>query len=98
MKILVCVKQVPNTADMTIDHETHRLVRQGVASILNPADRTALERALRLREQYGGRVTVVIPSDSVRIAASPANATPTICTPLKPPSPWRKGSAARWRA
>lgn len=59
MNILVCVKQVPNTADMTIDHETHRLVRQGVASILNPADRTALERALRLREQHGGRVTVI---------------------------------------
>lgn len=59
MNILVCVKQVPNTANMTIDPDTHRLVRQGVAAILNPADRYALERAFRFRDQHGGSVTVV---------------------------------------
>lgn len=59
MNILVCVKQVPNTAHMTIDPETHRLVRQGASSILNPADRYTLEKALRLRDQYGGSITVI---------------------------------------
>ena len=59
MNILVCVKQVPNTKHMTIDSETHRLVRHGITSILNPADRYVLEKALRFRDQYGGTVTVI---------------------------------------
>jgi len=59
MNILVCVKQVPNTRHMTIDPETNRLVRHGITSILNPADRYVLEKALRLKDQYGAAVTVV---------------------------------------
>lgn len=59
MNILVCVKQVPNTKHMTIDPETHRLVRHGITSILNPSDRYVLERALRMKDQYGGTVTVI---------------------------------------
>lgn len=59
MNILVCVKQVPNTKHMTIDSQTHRLVRHGVSSILNPADRYVLERALRMRDLHGGTVTVI---------------------------------------
>jgi len=59
MNILVCVKQVPNTKHMTIDPETNRLVRHGISTILNPADRYSLERALRLQDQYGGDVTVI---------------------------------------
>lgn len=59
MNILVCVKQVPNTKHMTIDPETHRLVRHGITSILNPSDRYVLERALRMKDLYGGSVTVV---------------------------------------
>ena len=59
MNILVCVKQVPNTKHMTIDPETHRLVRHGVTSILNPSDRYVLEKALRMKDQFGGTVTVL---------------------------------------
>lgn len=59
MNILVCIKQVPNTRHMSIDPDTHRLIRHGTASILNPADRGVLERALRLRDQHGGTVTVI---------------------------------------
>lgn len=59
MNILVCTKLVPNTRHMTIDSETQRLVRHGISSILNPADRYVLEKALRFRDQYGGTVTVV---------------------------------------
>lgn len=59
MNILVCVKQVPNTKHMTIDPETHRLVRHGVNAMINPSDRYTLEKALRFREQYGGTLTVI---------------------------------------
>lgn len=59
MNILVCVKQVPNTKNVTIDPDTHRLVRHGITSILNPADRIALEKALQFREECGGSVTVI---------------------------------------
>lgn len=59
MNILVCVKQVPNTKHMTIDPKTHRLVRHGVSSMINPSDRYALEKALRFRDQYGGKITVI---------------------------------------
>jgi len=59
MKILVCIKQVPDTAELTVDPETGTLNRQGAESILNPLDGNALEEALRLREQYGGEVSVI---------------------------------------
>lgn len=62
MNILVCVKPVPNPekyADIKIDPSTKRLIREGVPSIINPADRNALEEALLLREQQGGKVTVL---------------------------------------
>jgi electron transfer flavoprotein alpha subunit len=59
MKIIVCIKQVPDTAELTVDPETGTLNRQGAESILNPLDGNALEEALRLRERYGGEVAVV---------------------------------------
>ena len=59
MNIVVCVKQVPDTADVRIDPKTNTLVREGVPSILNPFDEFAVEEALRIREQVGGNVTVI---------------------------------------
>ena len=59
MKIAVCIKQVPDTADVKIDPATNTLVREGVRSIVNPFDLYAVEEALRLREKHGGRVTVL---------------------------------------
>ena len=52
-KILVCLKQVPNTREVQIDPETHTLVREGVDSIINPFDDYALEEALQLKKKHG---------------------------------------------
>ena len=59
MKIVVCIKQVPDTTDVKINPETNTLVRDGVASIVNPFDMYAIETALRIREQTGGTVTAL---------------------------------------
>jgi electron transfer flavoprotein beta subunit len=59
MKIIVTVKQVPDTAEVRIDPKTNSLVREGVPSILNPEDRNAVETALALKEKYGGVVTAL---------------------------------------
>lgn len=59
MKIAVCIKQVPDTAEVKLDPKTNTLIREGVPSIINHDDRAGLETALRLREQWGGTVSVV---------------------------------------
>ena len=58
MNIFVCIKQVPSTSKVQVDEKTGVLKRDGVASKMNPYDLYALETALRLREEHGGRVTV----------------------------------------
>lgn len=59
MDIIVCVKQVPDTLEVSIDKETNTLIREGVDSVINPFDLHALEEGLCLKEQYGGMVTVL---------------------------------------
>lgn len=59
MKIIVCMKQVPNTNEVKIDPKTGTLIREGVPSIINPDDKNALEEAIKLKEQKGGTVTVL---------------------------------------
>lgn len=59
MKIIVCVKQVPDAKDVRLDPKTNTLAREGVESIMNPYDRHALEEAVRLKEKHGGTVTVL---------------------------------------
>ncbi len=59
MNIIVLIKQVPDTSEVKINRETNTLIRDGVPSIINPYDMYALEEALRLREQHGGKVTAV---------------------------------------
>jgi electron transfer flavoprotein beta subunit len=59
MQIVVCIKQVPDTTEVKIDPEKNTLIRDGVPSIVNPFDECAVEAALRFREEYGGRVTVL---------------------------------------
>jgi electron transfer flavoprotein beta subunit len=59
MKIIVCIKQVPDTTDVKIDPKTNTLIREGVPSIVNPFDMYALEEGLRLREKLSGSVTVI---------------------------------------
>lgn len=57
--IVVCIKQVPDTNEVRIDPKTNTLIREGVPSIINPDDKAGLEAALRLKEKYGAKVTVV---------------------------------------
>lgn len=59
MNIIVCIKQVPDTAEVRINPETNTLIREGVPSIINPYDLHALEAALQIRERAGGKVTVI---------------------------------------
>lgn len=59
MKIVVCIKQVPDTAEVKLDPKTGTLIRDGVPSIINHDDRAGLEAALQLRDKVGGTVTVV---------------------------------------
>jgi electron transfer flavoprotein beta subunit len=59
MNIIVCIKQVPNTTDVKIDPVTNTLIRDGVESVINPFDAYAIEEGVRLRERFGGKVTVV---------------------------------------
>jgi len=56
---IVCIKQVPDTTDVKVNPETGTLIREGVPSIVNPFDTYAIEEALRLREKFGGKVTVI---------------------------------------
>ena len=48
MKIVVCVKQVPDTTEVKLDPKTNTLIRDGVPSIINPEDKHALEAAIDL--------------------------------------------------
>ena len=59
MKILVCIKQVPDAAEVKPDPKTNRLIREGVPCMINPDDKAGLEAAFRLREQVGGIVSAV---------------------------------------
>jgi electron transfer flavoprotein beta subunit len=59
VNIVVCIKQVPGTTEIKIDPNTNTLVREGVKSIVNPLDTYAVEEAVRLKERYGGKVTVI---------------------------------------
>lgn len=59
MRMLVCIKQVPDTTEIRIDPETNTLIRAGVPSIVNPFDAYALEIATRIKEAAGGEITIV---------------------------------------
>jgi electron transfer flavoprotein beta subunit len=59
MKIVVCVKQVPDTVELTIDKETGVLVRENVPAILNPFDAYAIEEGVLIKDSCGGDVTAI---------------------------------------
>jgi len=59
MTIIVCIKQVPDTNNVRINPETNTLIREGVASIINPFDMYAIEEAVRLKEKLGARTIVL---------------------------------------
>ena len=59
MKIVVCVKQVPDTAGGVKFKPDGTLDRAAMLAIMNPDDKAGLEAALRLKDEYGAEVTVV---------------------------------------
>ena len=59
MKILVCIKQVPESNKVEVDPVTGVIKRDGAASKMNPYDLYALETAFRLRDKMGGTVDVI---------------------------------------
>ncbi len=59
MKIIVCVKQVPDTTEVKLDPKTGTLIRSGIPSIINPDDKSGIEAALKIKDEIGAHVTVV---------------------------------------
>ena len=69
MKIVVLVKQVPNTTEVKLDPKTGNLIREGVESIVNPDDRHALEAAIRVKPDQQGKVVALSMGPSQAIDA-----------------------------
>lgn len=59
MNIITCIKQVPGTNKVEVDPVTGVLKRDGADTKMNPYDLYALETALKLKETYGGKVSVI---------------------------------------
>ena len=62
MKIVVCIKQVPDTSEVEIDPQTNTLIRTGIPVIINPDDKSGIEAALTLRDELGDDTTVTVVS------------------------------------
>ena len=61
LRIVVLVKQVPDTQNVTGDamKEDGTVNRAALPAVFNPEDLNALEEALRLKDRHGARVTVI---------------------------------------
>lgn len=59
MNIIIPIKQVPETSNVKMDPETGTMIRDGVQSIINPLDLYAIEVGIQLKEEHGGKVTVI---------------------------------------
>lgn len=62
LKIVVCLKPIPDPAyynQITIDPKTKRVNRQGIPTIISPIDRHAVEEALQITKQHGGKVIII---------------------------------------
>jgi electron transfer flavoprotein beta subunit len=58
-RIVIPIKQVPETSNVKMDEKTGTMVREGVQSIVNPLDLYAIEAGIQLKEKWGGRITVL---------------------------------------
>ena len=69
LRIIVPIKQVPESSNVKMDPETGTIVRTGVESVVNPLDLYALETALRIREEQGGEITALSmgPDQALRV-------------------------------
>lgn len=59
MKIIVLVKQVPDSTEIRVDKVTGTLIRAGVPSIINPDDLAGVEEALKIKEANGAEIVVI---------------------------------------
>lgn len=59
LHIVACIKQVPDTKVIKMNPRTNTMDRRSAPAILNPYDAHAVQEAVRLREEYGGRVSVL---------------------------------------
>jgi electron transfer flavoprotein beta subunit len=59
MKIIVPIKQVPETSNVKMDPETGTMVRSGVEQIINPLDLYGIEEAIRLKDEHGGEIITI---------------------------------------
>jgi electron transfer flavoprotein beta subunit len=59
VKIIVCIKQVPDPEHARMDKESGTVVREGVELMINPFDLYAVEEGLRLKEKMGGEVIAI---------------------------------------
>jgi electron transfer flavoprotein beta subunit len=60
MKIVVCMKQVPDTTEVKIDPVTNTLIRDGVPAIINPDDKCGIEAALEIKERVPNTTVTVV--------------------------------------
>jgi electron transfer flavoprotein beta subunit len=69
MRILVLIKQVPESSNVKMDPATGTVIRTGVETVVNPLDLYAIETALRLKESYGGEVCAISmgPPSAIRV-------------------------------
>lgn len=56
MRVIVCIKQVPGTNEVKLDPVTNTIIRENVASIINPFDMYAIEEAVRIKEKFGAEI------------------------------------------
>jgi electron transfer flavoprotein beta subunit len=59
MKIIIPIKQVPETKSVKMDEKTGTVIREGVDSIINPLDLYAIELACQLKEKHGAELTAI---------------------------------------
>jgi electron transfer flavoprotein beta subunit len=64
MNIIVCVKQIPDPeiplAKFRIDPQAKRVIPpEGIPPVISPFDEQAVEAALQIKEQHGGKITVL---------------------------------------
>ncbi|HNY65307.1 MAG TPA: electron transfer flavoprotein subunit beta/FixA family protein [Deltaproteobacteria bacterium] len=59
VKMIVCMKQVPMVSELPWDRKTGLLRREAADGMMNPACKSALEAALRIKEEHGGHITAI---------------------------------------
>ena len=69
LHIVACIKQVPDTKIIKMNPKTNTMDRRTAPAILNPYDAHAVEEAVRLKERYGGIVSVLTMGPPPAVAA-----------------------------